>query len=198
MPGRVVDICIGAREIRSGLRYGGKFTRALPAGHKRLRVFARDRRTCRGTKLAQKQLDLSSSSDLTVVVTKKSPKVVVFDNAGLGPIPAALVTVAIAMRNASDIAPVTLKFISGAPFPVEPNADVAWAKGDEYTNAGGVNEHVVLTIVATKTGSPDPIASPVSWVYRSGNRYEANLLGTSPGNARFVNLVRAVAFPVFP
>ena len=53
-PGPAVDICINGKEVKSKLAYGKRTFRKLGAGFKKLKVYKKDPRRCRGKKLGQK------------------------------------------------------------------------------------------------------------------------------------------------
>lgn len=112
IPGGKVDICLGSQEIRSGLPYGGRVFRSPAAGSRVLKVYRADPRTCKGTLLAKKGFTLVAGGDLTLVATVKAPKVVIFDNAGLGTVvpSGADVYAPWAWRHAADIGKVNFRF----------------------------------------------------------------------------------------
>ena len=90
IPGKRVDVCLNGREIKSGLAYGkGIFKNVIGTGDKNLKFYERDQRACRGTVLAKDSFAIGSGEDLTIVATRKAPKVLRFDNAELGEDPAA-------------------------------------------------------------------------------------------------------------
>ena len=88
--GKRVDVCLNGREIKSGLAYGRAiFKNVIGTGAKNLKFYERDPRTCRGKVLAKDSFAIGSGEDVTIVATRKAPKVLRFDNAGLGEDPAA-------------------------------------------------------------------------------------------------------------
>ena len=72
-PGPAVDICINGREVKSKLGYGKRAFKRLGAGFKKLRVYKKDPRRCRGRLLAKKGFAFPGGSDLTIVITQKKP-----------------------------------------------------------------------------------------------------------------------------
>src|SRR5262245_46902442 len=89
IPGRSVDVCIDGHEVRSKLKYGATTLRgALPGSHA-LRFRAAGPGVCQGARLGKATLELTAGDDLTIVATQLPPKVVVFDDAGLGIVPEA-------------------------------------------------------------------------------------------------------------
>ena len=87
-PGKRVDLCLNGRELRAGSPTEGASSRnVIGTGEKNLKFYERDPRTCRGTVLAKDSFAIGSGEDLTIVATRKAPKVLRFDNAGLGEIP---------------------------------------------------------------------------------------------------------------
>ena len=143
IPGTRVDVCLNGKELASGLKYAGKVLRnVVPTGTKFLKFFRRDPRTCRGNVMAKTQFPLGPGGDLTIVATKNAPRVVVFDNLGLGEIPplgAPLAFSYIVWRHAGEVA-VNFKFRNWTPnpeVPVAPAVDPVWTKDDhEFSEIG--------------------------------------------------------------
>ena len=137
IPGVKVDFCVDGTEVNSRVRYGGrKFVEILNSDPVRitLKSYAKDPRKCKGTLLAKKRVDLDVNDDLTIVVTKRAPKVLVFDNSILGTLPAAE-DMLMSFRHAADIGRVTFHSHVFAevfpPGPLDPAADPRWKKGDK-------------------------------------------------------------------
>jgi hypothetical protein len=195
IPGRSVDICFDATEVRSGLKYGKVMLKSQAQGPLSIRVFARDARVCRGTLLMSTGVNLAAGSDFTIVITKREPRWVVFSNAGLGRVPARLFDVALAWRHAADLGPVEMRIVEGPLKPIEPAADPEpWVKGDEHTRTDILSYPTYAYVtVATPVGSQEPVAGPVTTLVKADRRYEFVLVGTRPANARIVVLVRSIA-----
>lgn len=195
IPGRSVDICFDATEVKSGLGYGKVTLKARAQGPLSIRVFARDDRVCRGTLLMSTGVNLAAGSDFTIVLTKREPRWVVFSNAGLGQVPSRLFDVALAWRHAADLGPVEMRIVEGPLKPIEPTADPEpWVKGDEHTRTDILSYPTyVFVTTATPVGSQVPIAGPVTTLVKADRRYEFILVGTRPRNARFVTIVQPIS-----
>jgi hypothetical protein len=194
IPGTSVDVCIGSKEVRSGLRYGGWFQRGLASGTKAIRFRQAAPGTCTGSILRQTSLDLQNGDDLTVVATTKSPhKVLVFDNTGFGILtPSVNEGSFVVIRQASDLGDVSFKAQIGQA--LTPTADAPFAKGDEWTN-GTESGPAVLLLAVTR---PDKSRVIVSTAEKLGagsklfDRVEIYLLGTKDGNARLIAVRRDI------
>jgi hypothetical protein len=198
IPGKRVDVCINGNETRSGVRYGQAVLRdVIPTGNKNVKFYARDPRTCRGNVLAQTSFVLDPGEDLTIVATRKAPKVVTFDNAGLGEIPPAgapFANSSFAWRHASEVA-ANFRYRYWQPdpeSPVGPAADPVWTKGGEVSSP--TTPGTILQLRATRAGELDTIAVKRAEMGTS-RRYEWILVGTSPANTRFVFIDRAISHP---
>jgi hypothetical protein len=203
IPGTKVDICINGREIKSRVKYGRRAFKLMTPGSKTLKVFKVDPRRCRGTKLGQKRFTLAANQrntpdgDLTIIVTKRRPKVVIFENGEYGQIPPTgdpLGYGIIFWRHAADLGPVDFRVRRWRPdpeFPLRPAAD-PFTKGDENFAAGGVPDPI-WQVRATRVGETDSIAGPTKVAVADEHRYEVILLGTRPRNAKFVVLDRIVS-----
>jgi hypothetical protein len=198
IPGRIVDVCINGNELRSNLGYGRVFTKdVVNPGNKNLRVYERDPRTCRGNMLAQESFLLDPGEDLTIVATKMSPKVVIFDNAGLGEIPpdgAPIGMGVIAWRHAAEIdANFRYSAVVQTPeVPVAPAADPVWTKGD--TISGSLGPGAILRLRATKPEQSRTIAVKQAEM-RSNRRHEWILVGSKVRNLLFVYFERRISQP---
>jgi hypothetical protein len=201
-PGVKVDICIGNKEQRSGKAYGSKYEKdVIGTGTRLLRFFKYDpNKTCGGTLIAKKKLNITPGWDKTVVLTKKAPRIVMFDNTTpfLGEIPPRGAPYAglslFAWRHAAEF-PANFLYTSWTPNPEAPIAPVAnpvWSKGDEiYT---GVSSDYFWRVRVTKPEKTDTVAQRTV-LMKESRRYEWVLVGTYPGNARFVLLNRGVSQP---
>ena len=197
-PGPAVDICINGKEVKSKLRYGKKAFKKLGAGFKKLKVYKKDPRRCRGVKLAQKGFALPAGSDLTIVITRKKPrKILVLDNAKLGVLPAAAFG-SFALRHAADIGPVTFKVDTDeiTKPPIAPAADPVWLKGDQHAVTAVFVGDKVWTTSVTRPDSDTPIFGPY-FTYTEpvrSRRYELILVGSKVHNLKLVTARRLVTF----
>jgi hypothetical protein len=201
-PGKRVDVCLNGREIRSGLGYGRVVSRdAAKVGRTSIRFYAPDPRRCRGDLVAQTTFALDPGEDLSVVLTRKAPRVVVFDNIGLGTIPPLGAPwedpdIGLgAYRSAADLA-VNLRvrvWTPGDDTPVEgfPTAAQLWTKGYELKDLYAADD--IHRLRATLPGGSAAIADAGRVLIRASHRYEWILVGTKPGNARFVLLDRVTS-----
>ena len=200
VPGQRIDICIGSKEQRSGVPYGSYYRKdVIGTGPKVLRFYKQNNaKTCGGTKLGQKTLDIGAGDDFTVVLTKKSPKIVVFDNASpfhLGEIPPRGVDLTypwVSWANAAEF-DTNLFYTWWSPnptFPVTPNANPLFEKGDRFVGIPGA-EHI-YRLWATM---PEKSAEIAARGFRSkdSRRYEAILVGTVRANAKFVLINRGIS-----
>ncbi len=184
-----VDVCINGREIKSKMRFGTKAYRTFPAGRKVLKVFKADPRTCKGKLLAYKVVKLPRGSDLTVVISKKTPKkVMVFDNAYP---PGSYVSGSHRFfRNASDYGEVTFRHeakpitIDPAPADLAP-AEPTWETGrSTYSylpiGVGGAPMSSTTWISEVPMYFPPlVVAGPVWSLLSDGKRYEWIFIGTA-------------------
>jgi hypothetical protein len=198
IPGKKVDVCLNGKEIKSGLGYGKAVLKSVvPTGDKKLKFYARDPRTCRGTVLAKRSFPLAGGQDLTIVATKGAPKVVSFSNAGWGEIPPLGAPSPFAyspFRSAAGFG-VNLKWVSWSAspeLPLDPAVDPVFLKGDEHVIWGGGG--YLAEIRATLPEGTSAIATRRADIVES-RRYEFILLGSKPGNARFVLISRPVSLP---
>jgi hypothetical protein len=195
VPGKRLDVCVNGVEIASGLRYGKVVTRnTIGTGEKLLRFFGPDPRTCKGKRFADRDIVLHAADDVTVVVTRKVPKVVVFDNVGLGEIPPAGPPAgvgAIVFRSASDVVTnfFTRVWLPNPETPVDPSAYPLATKGESYTSLSG---DFVWRLRVTEPESPTTIASRTS-ATKLEHRPEWYLVGSTPANMRIVVLDRAIS-----
>ena len=202
MPNTRIDVCIGStNELRSGLKYGKVFKKQL-IGSKKLRFRVASPGTCKGKVLAGKTVDFAAGSDQTIVVTKKAPKVLVFDNAGLGTQAAADPDGAIALRHTADLYNNEIymrwsvwndPFIKDWPFPPTPGAtETPFDKGDEFTNPLYVDDDVVMLVKATRADPTVVVAQAPVLEQLKLRRYEFILVGTAASNAKIVTVISAL------
>jgi hypothetical protein len=201
-PGAAVDICIGKRELSSGAPYGSVLRKdVIKPGRQVIRFFKRnDEQTCGGKRFASRVIEVGPGTDLTIVLTRRAPKVVVFDNTDpyfLGEVPPrgeALTSAVFGWRSAADF-PADFHFTWWSPNPEQPisPADATvWTKGDEFTY--GTEPDVLWRIRATESGTDVTLAQK-SAMAKVSRRYEWILVGTSRANARFVLIDRGVTQP---
>jgi hypothetical protein len=202
-PGQRVDICIGKKEQRSGAPYGSYYRKDVIGTGKRVVSFYKrnDRRTCGGTKLGAKVLDIQPGDDLTIVLTKGSPKVVVFDNTSpsyLGEIPPrgtpypgiAILSWASAANFDANL--LYTYWSPNAEFPAGPAANPVWSKGQRYL--ASFTPDYYLRLRATLPEAAETVAQRTVYL-KASRRYEWVLVGTTPANARFVLINRGVSGP---
>jgi hypothetical protein len=203
IPGAKVDVCIGGKELRSKLSYGGVYRKnVISVGSKRLKFYKKDPRTCRGQLLGSKLINVSAGTDLTIVVTRKAPKVVVFDNASplyMGEVPPRgapyPATAFISWASAADFDTnfiYTLYSATVGPSPWAPAANPVWSKGDRYTE--GIEPIYIAKLMATMPDDPAAV-SVRSRELEASRRHEWVLVGTNKSNAKFVLVDRGVSQP---
>ena len=100
----------------------------------------------------------------------------------------------VVFRHASEVAAnFKVRFWEGHPEgPINPTVFTIWTKGLETAINGGVDN--IFQLRATLPEDPDTIAIKKSSVAAS-HRYEWILVGSNPGNAKFVFIDRAVSQP---
>lgn len=197
-PGPALDFCIGYAKVKRSVPYGGKYFRQLNQGNKLLRAFvANGRAHCGGTKVAHYPFSVEDGGDLTLVVTRKTPKVVEYDNFGNGSVQVTGTPLSywiMLTRTASDIAAVNVYYRVGEPFPdtpLDPSAIPVFVKGDGrsiVTAAPGLE----WQSRATFPEQTKSIAIAHRQALDVGRRYEWILVGTTGRNARWVKLSRAI------
>lgn len=200
IPGSSADVCVNGREVKSGLRYGQAFLRdVVKAGTKNLTFYTRDARTCRGVVLAKTSFALAAGGDLTIVATKRAPRIVTFDNAGLGEIPPLGTPTGAApfgIRSAADIAAdFRYQYWNvGGDVGILPSS--IFVKGQEWriNIGGGFIANNAVRVQATVSGATAPTVAPIVQTLAS-HRYEWILVGTAHGNARFVVTDRLISNP---
>ncbi len=201
-PGAAVDICIGKRELHSGVRYGSVFRKdVIKPGRKVIRFYKRnDAQTCGGTRFASRVIEVVAGMDLTIVLTRRAPKVVIFDNTDpyfLGQVPPRgepLTSAVFGWRSAADFA-ADFHFTWWSPNPeqpISPADDTVWTKGAEFTY--GTEPDVLWRIRATTPGTDVTLAQK-SAMTKVSRRYEWVLVGTDRANAQFVLINRGVSQP---
>jgi hypothetical protein len=191
IPGKTVDVCIGATEVRSRVRYGAWFQTTVGAGTRTIKFRTAERGRCTGKVLVTRTLDLQADDDVTLVATAKSPKVVVWDNL-TSPAPVGNIDW-IAVRNASDVSDVLISVLVGNI--VNPSAlPQTWDKGDEWRQNYGTSS-LAFVVGASQMGVATPFVGPNQFIAYQGRRHELVLVGSKPRNARFVAVVRSTIAP---
>jgi hypothetical protein len=183
IPGTPIDICLKGKEVKSGLKSGHVVSKIRDNGSHKLKVFKQDYRKCKGTKLAEQNISLSYQ-DLTVVITKTAPKVVVFDNTAMNP-PAGQGF--LVLRDAADLGPATFKYLIETP--IAPALDPVWTKGDQLATPVGATASYGFT--ATRPDQFKHLAIPKYQIIQDQKRHEWILIGTSGKNAKIVPLSRS-------
>lgn len=188
MPGVRVDLCVNGKEIRSGVRYGWKTFRSPDAGSVTLKVFRQDPRKCKGRLIAKRTFDLPEHGDLSIVIARGSPKIMLFDNLGFPPVgPAA--NPYIVVRHAAR-AP-AMEWLFGEPVGPGPSSGHTWSRGDQI--AGSLSEERISSVWVF-AGTPKP-AGPAKVMHLvPDRRYEVYLIGSKPKNYKQAIFSR----PFFP
>ena len=195
IPGQRVDLCINGKEIKSRAPYGGRAFRSLPVGDKLVKIFKADPRKCKGKKLGQKAIELTDDADWTIVINKKFPKFVMFDNAGLGMIPPDgpdFPKVSFAFRHAADLGKVNFFIATEGAFA--PATHPIWREGDSASSDGS-SPGLRVRLRATRPHKAKTLAQTKFIEFEAGRRYEMYLLGTAAKNAKIINWSRAVSLP---
>ena len=193
IPGKQIDVCVNGKEVRSKLGYGKKATRSFGSpGTKKLKVFLKHPGRCKGTRLAKKSFPLDPNGDLTIVLTKKGPKVVPFDNTGLGTVGPAADDIAVVWRHAADVGGVTFKSLLVPSPPITPVADPVWTKGDEGILKSPLAAPVTIVVEVTRPDVFVALVGPIARTVRPDRRYEFIFVGSRTKNARLVMIVTKV------
>jgi hypothetical protein len=199
-PGKVVDVCIGAREVKSNLKYGRSAEAGVKAGTRTIRFRAAAPGTCTGSVLAKATIVLVNDSQPTVVGTRKDPKVVVFD-----PISTALHVVGLpaagsvfVAHHAADVGSVTyhgdlIEFGGHRPAGLD-----TYAKGDTTPGLKPREGAGILSILALRAADGRLVASTAFefGLTEGFTLYEMVLVGTNARNARFVKVIRPIERPI--
>ncbi len=201
VPGVAIDVCIGTSEVRSNLPYGAVYKKQL-IGLKKLRFRKASAGQCKGALLAAKSVRFPSGSDQTVVVTRKLPKVLVFDNRDLGVQPAEP-DAALAVRHAADLGSNSVYFeyrlwedVGGGLLPPTaasgPALITAYEKGDQYA-AGFTSTALRFQALARRAAGSSLIRESGVFEVAPLRRYELYLVGTSARNSKMVRVTSALA-----
>lgn len=203
IPSKAVDVCVGKKEVRSGLRYGGKTFKRVGVGAKKVTFRVKSPGRCKGNVLARKTITLGNEDDYTLVAIKRGQKkVVAFDNdqAGSQFFPSAdPLDTALVWRHAANIRDVG--FVIGlAPIDVnywEHAGDIIWNKGDQRIDQMAlVNQPYISVLSVVAPFSELGYAGPTYTDVYPGYRYEWIFVGTNERNAKIVKILREIQFLV--
>ena len=169
---------------------------------KKLRFRKASAGKCKGALLAAKSVSFPSGSDKTIVVTRKLPKVLVFDNADLGLQPAAP-DAALAVRHAANLGFNSVVFtyklwqdVGGGELPptlsARPAAVSPYRKGDQYA-AGFTSTDLRFQALALRADSSTVIRESGIFEVDPLRRYELYFVGTSALNSRMVRVTSALS-----
>ena len=185
IPGRTVDVCVGTDEVASRLRYGKAAQRTVSPGSPTIRFRAASPGKCKGSVLAAEPLVIAGNTDLTIVGTKRGPKVVVFDNV---PLPAST-NAFIVLRYAGDLGDVNV--IELLSLFVGPTATPPpFEKGDQRAFLAGVPFAARYSLFLD--GKTQPFRE-TGWVStNTGQRTDVILVGSSTRNDKLVIVRRPI------
>ncbi len=200
IPGKSAEVCVGTKEVKRKLGYGGATVRVVSPGTKVVRLRKPSAGTCKGALIAKKPVAVVASDDLTVVFSKKAPvKIRVFDNnAGTGPDWST--TSKIQIYNMSDIDAPGFKYMDPdggtAWFPTgpasTPAADTPWVKGQAGWGVTSVDTDRFFW--AHKTPIQTPIGTTHVIKGEANTLYQFILVGTSAANAKYVKVKTSYPF----
>jgi hypothetical protein len=200
MPGTRIDVCIGSsNEIKSGLGYGASFRKQL-LGSKKLRFRKAAPGKCKGKLLAARTVGLPSGSDKTVVFSKKSPKVLVFDNDRVDQVNPNPVGV-LATRHAADLSwnAVHIDYQlwqqgpgGSLPPTLADDDPVSYEKGEARSQTLALSAYRMQVLVKRPAGTPVLRESDIFEV-KELRRHEFYFIGTTAANSKLVHIVRALA-----
>ena len=196
VPGTTVDVCFNGTEVKSGLRYGKWFARAFN-GVRKVQFFRADPRKCKGTKLGTRMVTQGPTADKTLVVTRKTPKVLVFDNEGVIDTLAAEESM-LWWRHAADLGNVWMRLkywviLTVPEQPVPPihiTPHTKWGKHDQVATLSPAG--FIWRARATRPGKTKTIAGPKVVAIKKNRRYEWYLIGTNARNAKMVVFNRKI------
>ncbi len=201
IPNTRVDICVNGKELRSAAKYGQAVAKVVQAGSKIGQDLPEGPADLPGRGLAKKTMNLPAGSDFTLVFTKKAPKWVKFNNAGLGqiwPNGVAATTAHMAWRHAADLGTVSARYSFGLPAPAPSAVEQPWTKGQQIPLAsvppwapGGAS----YALSFARLDKPGDLARSKPVYAKAGVRYEFYLLGTWAGNAKVIIWKRQVTAP---
>ncbi len=201
IPGQKVDFCLNGKEIKSGVRYGGKKTLTINPGRKVLKIRKKAPGRCKGTQLGKRVVKLEAFGDFTFVATRKKTaklpnKIVRFRNNDLGSLPQpSPLSGLYVLRHAADIGKVVFHHNEGGDYP-QPAVTQPFVKGDQSIGSYFAGAHQFWATRGVDTGLvaavfPLLAATPFS-------RYQFILVGTKVKNTRFVTIKQTVGdnYPV--
>lgn len=198
-PGAKVDICIAGKEQASAVPYGGVYRKGvIGTGIKVLKFYKADRRTCRGTLFGSYTLNIAAGTDLTVVLTRIAPKVVIFDNANMGEIPprgTEYINAYFGFRHAAEMPAnwIHSYYAKDGDFPWTPTANAVWTKGDAYQGPFVTGAFFIQTAIEPE--DPTAVLGKAFVYTQPSRRYEFVLVGTNALNAKMVKIDRGISNP---
>jgi hypothetical protein len=186
-PDKKVDVCIGSKEIKSKLSYGGSATRTVAPGSRNVRFHKAAGGKCTGALIAKKNVTLAADEHSTIVLSARKPnRVMVFANPDH---PAQ--TDPVVVRNASDVGDLEIRYVLDQPgtiWFVVPAAGPVFLKGEEgWGNLSGFNDWLIW---GTRPGDNHTVIPAVRTVFDVAGLYQYVAVGTTPKNARFVVILR--------
>jgi hypothetical protein len=185
-PGTSVDICVGGKEVASGLEYGAHRARFVAAGSTRLRFTKAAPGACTGGQLAARRFEVGPGSDTTIVLTRDAPKLVVYPQT---PSPARGPSVGtFVLRHAADTGRAGFRFTTDETIPwyPEPAVDAPFRKGD--WGIGTAVAGLRMFWWAHRPPEQTVIAGTVELVVEGATRHELILVGTVLGNLRLLRI----------
>ncbi len=200
IPGKTAEVCIGNKEVKNKLPYGAAAIRQVGTGHKVVKLRKPSAGKCKGKFITKKPVNLSGNDDMTVVFSKKQPvKNKVFDNtAGSGPGNYTVTWI----YNMSDIVDPGFKYtIPDSDTPWHPTStmpavDDPWDKGQAGYGSFGTGTEVLFW--AHQVPIQKPISVVRSMTGESNTIVLFILVGTHPGNAKFLKIKMAHPFDAHP
>jgi hypothetical protein len=207
MPGMKVDVCINGKERASKMRYGRVFATHDYTDTVKIKLFKPDRRKCKGKLITQKKFRLTLTGDVTVVLSRRSPRISLRKNTGLGtightwPNPGSGRESWVVLRHAAHVGPAAWYYTDDVPRNIKPAATVdVFEKGDQWAKRYYEGDFTawpgfpVITAFATQQNNGLPLAGPVAFKSHPSRRYEIYLVGTKWSNARLVRLARSILY----
>lgn len=191
-PGERLDLCLNGKEIRSRAGYGSKTILVLDPGSYTLKAFVRDPRKCKGTKVAQRSFDLIAHGDLSMVVARGKPKVVLFDNDALQDVGPAVHQAWIVWRHAAKAKAVNF-YVPDIEPTVPASSHTKFRRGDSAFRLSSTNEGAAIWV--TPHGKEQALAGPKLFQATLVERHEFYFIGTKPSNYRLVSFSRPTLAP---
>ena len=185
IPGTPIKVCLNGKKAIHALQYGDYTSRVRDNGAWTLKVFKANPKKCRGTKLAQMDIPLNYQ-DLTIVITKKAPRILVWDDTPLTSAPGNGYLI---WRHAAETGTVAFKYkLTLPPLPLTPSLDAPWEKGDQ---AGGSSQtHYEWKTFVTRVDKSKRITKAKTQKISEQMRHQWVYIGTKHTNDRLVALSR--------